>query len=403
VQALRIHPASDWLLRQAAGSLGVDELLEQLGHLLREHGVPVSRASLSVRTQHPEVCVRNIVWSLEEGTRSDTILHFHLLTPAYQNSPVALVTAGGGAIRRRLAGDGAELDFPICRELAEKGATDYLILPLEFGDGRRTYVSFCTDKVGGFADQHIAALSDLAPYLALRIELASAHSATSSLLQLYLGRSAARRVLAGNFKRGGGDVIEGAIWYCDLRGFGEIAEQHPPEETAHLLDSYFECVADAIREAGGEILKFIGDGVLAVFDFADGEPAAACQRAVEASLHALVAIERWNVHRGRGDDPLKLGVALHAGSVLHGNIGSRERLDFTVIGNAVNEVCRLEPLCRTIGVPLVMSHRFVELHRERDLVGMGRFVLRGVREPHEVFSLRRLLPRVRRAAVRSRA
>jgi adenylate cyclase len=124
---------------------------------------------------------------------------------------------------------------------------------------------------------------------------------------------------------------------------------------------------------------------------------------VEAALHALQAIERWNVHRGRGDDPLKLGVALHAGSVLHGNVGSRERLDFTVIGGAVNEVWRLEPLCRTIGVPLVMSHSFVEMHRERDLVGMGRFVLRGVREPQEVFSLRRLLPRVRRAALRSRA
>ena len=404
----RIHPVSEWLLRHASGSqpprsLDVEALLEQLGRLLREQGVRVSRASLSVRTYHPEICVQNVVWSVEQGTRSDTILHFDLLTPAYQNSPVALVTAGGGAIRRRLTGPDAELDFPICRDLAQQGATDYLILPLDFSDGRRTYVSFCTDEVAGFSPEHIDALTELAPYLAVRIELASAYSATSSLLQLYLGRNAARRVLAGNFERGGGDPIEAAIWYCDLRGFTEIAEDHSPAEVVELLDAYFECVADAIREAGGEILKFIADGVLAIFDFADSDPATSCRQAVEAALQALQGVERWNAHRSQEQDPLKMGVALHAGSVLHGNIGSRERLDFTVVGAAINEVCRLEPLCRTIGVPLVMSHRFVDLYSEADLVGMGRFVLRGVREPQEVFSLRSLLPRVRRANLRSRA
>jgi adenylate cyclase len=403
VQTSCIHPACDWLLRQASHSLGADELLERLGLLLREHGVPVSRSSLSIRTYHPDICVRNVTWSLEQGTRSNIILHFDLLTPAYQNSPVALVAAGGGAIRRRLAGPDADLDFPICRELAEQGATDYLILPLEFSDGRRTFVSFSTDQAGGFSDEHVAVLTGVTPYLAVRIELASAYWTTSSLLQLYLGRSAARRVLAGNFKRGSGDTAEAAILYCDLRGFSEIAEHHSPDEVVVVLDSYFECVADAIRDSSGEILKFIGDGVLAIFDFADSDPATACQRAVEAALQALQGIERGNAQRNQGD-PLKMGVALHAGSVLHGNIGSRERLDFTVVGAATNEVCRLEPLCRTIGVPLVMSHRFVELHRERDLVGMGRFVLRGVREPQEVFSLRRVLPRVRRAsALHSRA
>lgn len=403
MQTSCIHPASDWLLRQASRTLGDDELLEQLAHLLREHGVPVCRASLSIRTYHPEICVRNTTWSLDSGTRSNIIFHFDLLTPAYQNSPVALVAAGGGAMRRRLVGPDAELDFPICRELAEQGATDYLILPLEFSDGRRTFVSFSTDQAGGFSDDNVAVLTGMTPYLAVRIELLSAYWTTSSLLQLYLGRSAARRVLAGNFKRGGGDTAEAAILYCDLRGFSEIAEHHSPDQVMELLDGYFECVADAIRESGGEILKFIGDGVLAIFDFADSDPATACQKAVAAALEALEGIERWNAHRAQGD-PLKIGVALHTGSVLHGNIGSRERLDFAVVGAAMNEVCRLEPLCRTIGVPLVMSHRFVELHRERDLVGMGRFVLRGVREPQEVFSLRRVLPRVRRAsAIRSRA
>jgi adenylate cyclase len=359
--------------------------------------VPVSRASLNVHTLHPEIFVRNVVWSVERGTSSETILHFDLLLPIYKDSPVALIYQGAGPIRRRLAGPDAQLDFPICRDLAKSGSTDYLILPLSFSDGRRTYVSFCTDVADGFSADDLAALTEIAPYLAIRIELASAYFSTSSLLQLYLGRNAARRVMAGNFKRGRGDTIDAAIWYCDLRGFTEISEDHSPTQVVEVLDGYFECVANAIRDSSGEILKFIGDGVLAIFDFADSDPTKACRHAVDAALAALDAVEAWNQQRSQGENSLKMGVALHAGSVLHGNVGSRERLDFTVIGGAINEVSRLEPLCRTTGVPLVMSHRFVDLYSDSDLVGLGRFVLRGVREPQEVYSLRRLLPRVRRA------
>jgi adenylate cyclase len=403
VQKASLHPVSDWLLRHVPRDLWGREFLDHLSQLLRDHGVPLSHASLSIRTCHPEISTCSVLWTSAGDSRQGPVMHMDLLQPAYRNSPVALIMGGAGPIRRRLAGPDAELDFPICRDLAEQGATDYYILPLQFSDERRTYVSFCTDEKGGFSDEHIAVLTEIAPYLAVRIELASSYYATNTLLQLYLGRSAARRVLAGNFRRGGGDPVEAALWYCDLRGFSEIAEHRSPDEAVVLLDGYFECVADAIRESGGEILKFIGDGVLAIFDFADSDPAIACQKAVDAALQALHGIERWNMHRTEGDDPLKVGVALHVGSLLHGNIGSRERLDFTVVGAALTEVCRLEPLCRTIGVPLVMSNRFVELHRERDLVGMGQFVLRGKPGPQEIYSLRRVLPRVRRAAVRSRA
>lgn len=395
------------MLRHAPRSLGAEGLLEHLGLLLRRHGVPVSRASLNVHTFHPEIFVRNLVWSADSGkTTSETILHFDLILPIYKDSPVALIYQGSGPIRRRLTGPHAQLDFPICRELAAAGSTDYLILPLEFSDGRRTYASFCCDSEGGLGDDHVATLLEIAPYLALRVELASSYFATSSLLQLYLGKNAARRVLAGNFKRGHGDTIEAAVWYCDLRGFTEMSDHNSAGQVVEMLDTYFECVADAIRESGGEILKFIGDAVLAIFDFADSSPERACRHALDAATHALDAVDDWNQKNHLGDDRLRLGVALHAGSVLYGNIGSRERLDFTVIGSAINEVCRLEPLCKTIGVPLVMSQRFTELLCEveaddADLVGMGRFVLRGVRDPQEVFSLRSRLPRAGRS--RSRA
>ena len=392
------------MLRRAPRSLGAEGLLEHLGLLLRRHDIPVSRASLNVHTFHPEVFVRNLVWSADTGTSSMTILHFDLLSTTYKDSPVALIYQGSGPIRRRLTGPHAQLDFPICRELAEGGSTDYLILPLEFSDGRRTYASFCCDTEDGLSDDHVAALLEIAPYLALRVELASSYFATSSLLQLYLGKNAARRVLAGNFKRGHGDSIDAAVWYCDLRGFTEMSDHSAAGQVVEMLDTYFECVADAIRESGGEILKFIGDAVLAIFDFADSSPERACRHALHAATRALDAVDEWNQRSHLGDDKLRLGVALHAGSVLYGNIGSRERLDFTVIGAAINEVCRLEPLCKTIGVPLVMSQRFTELvgaGDDADLVGMGRFVLRGVRDPQEVFSLRSRLPRAGRS--RSRA
>jgi len=398
LEELPIHPVSDWLLRYSSRSLGAEGLLERLCVLLRDNDVPISRASLNVHTLHPEIFVRNIVWSVERGISSETISHFDLLLPIFKDSPVALIYGGAGPIRRVLAGPHAELDFPICRDLAAEGATDYLILPLDFSDSRRTYVSFCTNTDGGFSSDNVAALIEIAPYLAVRMELTSSYFATSSLLQLYLGRNAARRVLAGHFKRGSAAPLEGAIWYSDLRGFTELSEQQSANQVMEMLDGYFEFVADAIRDAGGEILKFIGNGVLAVFDFAESDQASACRQAVRAALAALDAAEAWNSQRSPDADLLKMGVALHAGSVLHGNVGSRERFDFTVVGPAMTEVSRLEPLCLTIGVPLVMSRRFVELYEDTELVGMGRFVLRGVRQPQEIYSLRSLLPRVRRAA-----
>lgn len=385
----RLHPVCDWLLRGVSEDFSAEGLLDGLNQRLLASHIPVWRSSLNIHTFHPELFVRNLVWSRGEGCRSQNVSHFDTLLPIFKNSPVAMIYEGADAIRRRLRGPRALLDFPILEELARQGATDYFILPLEFSDGRRTFVSFCTDAEGGFDDAAIATLHELTPYLALRIELESANFAKSSLLQLYLGRSAAAHVLAGNFKRGHGQHIEAAIWFCDLRNFTQMTSQHSGDRVVEMLDRYFELVANAIRDQGGEILKFIGDAVLASFDFDRfPEPSDAADGALISAERAMADIRDWNDAGLTPDLPIQIGIALHAGRVMFGNIGSRERLDFTVIGSAVNEVCRLEPLCKAMNVPLVLSEDFARLTTREDLRSLGRHELRGVDGQKEAFALR---------------
>lgn len=379
-----LHPVSEWLIGNTAGSLDAEALLDQLNQRLLRHGIPVWRSSLNVHTLHPEVFVRNVVWNRDTGSNSAILSHVDRDSPTYRNSPVSLIYEGSGPIRRRLDVDDQALYFPICRELRDAGGTDYIILPVEFTDGRRTFVSFACDSPGGFSDENVQTLVEVLPFLALRLELESSYFATSSLLQLYLGKNAARRVLDGAFKRGQGQSIHAAIWYCDLRGFTEFSDSHDPREVVTLLDRYFEAVAEPIHAAGGETLKFIGDAILAIFDFSQTDPWQATSNALTAAREALVRVRNIRTQAGSN---VEIGIALHAGNVLYGNIGSRGRLDFTVIGAAVNEVCRLETLCKTIGVPIVLSQRFAEMCGAAEPVCLGRHTLKGVKEPQRVFTL----------------
>jgi adenylate cyclase len=207
-----------------------------------------------------------------------------------------------------------------------------------------------------------------------------------SLLDVYLGHNAARRVLAGAFRRGGGETIRAAIWSCDLRGFTSMADRLPAAEVVATLDRYFETVCAPIAEGGGEVLKLIGDAVLAIFPIspAAGDEAAACRRALAAAKGAIEGIRRWNEAR---EEPIGVGVALHLGEVTYGNIGAQRRLDFTVIGAAVNEVCRVEPLCKELGRSLLVTDAFAAQVACRDLVALGTRALRGVAEPRALFGI----------------
>jgi adenylate cyclase len=193
-------------------------------------------------------------------------------------------------------------------------------------------------------------------------------------------------VLAGEFQRGSGTAIRAAIWTCDLRGFTTLSDRRPPTEVTVILDAYFECVVAPIQAARGEVLKFIGDAVLAIFPVADDDPADACARALQAGREVLLGLARLNEERGL---ELAIGVGLHLGDVFYGNVGGTQRLDFTVIGAAVNEVCRIESLCKVLGTPLIMSAVFRAQVEGGDIIDLGEHTLHGVVTPARLFGLAR--------------
>jgi adenylate cyclase len=282
--------------------------------------------------------------------------------------------------------------MPVLRELKAQGLTDYLAHVI-YLSGQRNAVSWATDHTEGFSEEQLRTLRQLMPYLALRLELESTRYSLGSLLEVYLGENAARRVLAGAFKRGSGERIQAAIWLCDLRGFTTLADQVPAEQVVSTLDAYFDQVVGAVAAQGGEVLKFIGDAILAIFRVQEGAEQQACAAALVAAQDALGRLATLNDERAREGLPsLAMGVALHLGQVMYGNIGSKERLDFTVIGASVNEASRLESLCKQLGTPLVMSGQFARACGSADVVPLGRHSLRGVREEREVFGLAPLLP-----------
>lgn len=262
---------------------------------------------------------------------------------------------------------------------------DYLAFAVVFGDGTRSFVSFATEEPA-FSPVAVEALEGCLPALALRLELAGARLALCSLLEVYLGNNAAARVLGGAFRRGGGESIRAAIWFCDMRDFTHFAESHRPEEVVGELDRLFEAVTTPITSRGGEILKFVGDAVLAVFP--TGEDAAdACGRARAAAEEALVRVAALPPREGASGPP-RIGIALHLGDVFYGNIGAGNRLDFTVIGAAVNETCRVEGLTKPLETPLLMTAAFATKLPATDLTSLGCHALKGVTAPSEVFAIR---------------
>lgn len=259
---------------------------------------------------------------------------------------------------------------------------------LEFGRGRRSFISIASDAPGGFDDARLAAFERLLDPLEARLELESNRFSTETLLEVYLGPNAARRVLAGDFRRGSGQRIHAAIWLCDLRGFTSLADLLPLDQVVPVLDAYFEAMAQPLTD-GGEILKFIGDSILAVFPTGEDE-AGAARRAVAAARKSLEAFNVSTVAQKHG---LAAGVAVNLGEVMYGNIGARERLDFTVIGAAVNETARMEALCKPLRTPLVLSEGVARHLDPYQLCPLGSHVLRGVSTERPLFTLAAFAPR----------
>ena len=396
---LTVTPTARWLLEHGGVAVPIAELIEGICNRLLDEGLPLLRVTTGLPSMHPLTFVRGFQWQRGKGVVMTERGHGIQKTAEYLNSPVAVIHQGAAAVRRRLEDPTALMDFGVLHDLKAIGATDYIALPLRFTQGPATsadgrsnisFITFATDRSGGFRPDELSYLMELIPLIALRLELEAARRMTRDLLTTYLGHAPAKRVLKGNFLRGRGYEVEAAIWLSDLRGFTAYSDSHTAQEVVATLDSYFDAMAAPIQAHGGEVLKFIGDGLLAVFrvdEKTDGR-AGACNRALAAAEQAFAALHELNQGRAlEGAPALRTGIGLHLGRVLFGNIGASDRLDFTVIGRAVNEVARLEAQTKVLERPLIASAAFAAEVRGRQMEALGSHALRGIREPQDLYTL----------------
>jgi adenylate cyclase len=374
----------EWLASDLAPSENVAGLIERFGLGLAELGVNVGRISAWLPTSHPELWGTQVVWV--KGSPAELIQRPHdiMQTDAYLNTPgQAVYDAHGKPLRWRLDGAVDELPYPLLKQFAAEGYTDYYMRPFLLHN-EQAWVALASRSVGGFTEAELSTAESLCRQMGWKIRVAVSDESLASLLRVYLGHNAAQRVLEGQFRRGTGSTIDAAIWFCDLRGFTQLSDAAPPTEMVKILDEYFEAVAGPIEDADGEILKFIGDAVMAVFPF-DANKSSVCQRALKAAEEAFAALAK------RSGPALQIGIGLHCGEVHYGNVGGRSRLDFTVIGAAVNETCRIESMCKELGHPLLMSAQFAQHVDAASVVSLGQHKLKGVSQPREVFTLARLV------------
>jgi adenylate cyclase len=382
----RPGPVLDWLIHDARWLPGGRELLSQLAIRLNEAGLPLARASFHFRTLHPQLFGIGVYWQRDGGDirvfRAERGIE---RTDLFLKSPMRVLFEGAGAVRQRLDLPQLEFAFPLFEELREQGLTDYVALPVTFSDGRIQGTTWSSDRPGGFSSEDLVQIEDLLPVYGCLLEIHFKRYVAVTLLDTYVGHRAGERILEGQITRGSGATVSAAIWYCDLRGFTALSERLERDALLACLNDYFDAMAGAVEAQDGEILKFIGDAMLAIFPL---EEEHACQRALRAALDARTAMAAVNKRRfERGDETLGFGIALHAGEVMYGNIGSTHRLDFTVIGPAVNLATRLEGLCRTLGRDLLISDSFAFYFIGWELPSLGHHQLAGIARPVEVFTV----------------
>jgi adenylate cyclase len=373
-------------------------------------GLPISRALMLIDTLHPVFEGRLVRWGhdpsqpavLEYGRTGlpGGAADLHLSSGVEQTEMVArwraspffrMLQTGESLLRRRLTTE-SESEFPILRDYRAAGMTDYVAIIDRFapegviGEMDCVYSSWVTASADGFADAHIAALARVVPTLALAVKAAALARMTGTLMETYLGRDAGRRVLSGRIMRGVADRIDAVIWFSDLRGFTRITDS-APEQIIPLLNDYADVIVSAIHAQGGDVLKLIGDGILAIFAAADR--AHACAAALAAATAARSEVAALNLRRARDGLPVTdMYLGLHVGEMFYGNFGSTERLDFTVVGPAVNETSRIAAMCRSVEQPVLVSEAFANVEgMRRRLVSVGRYALRGVAQPQELFTL----------------
>lgn len=369
------------------GALSFSELFAGFCTRLNDWICPLWRCTLGLEVLNPELSGSQLIWREGALTRSEVNRAGIATRPDYLKSAIYVVDTTNQPFRWHLPQPVPDMEL-IERLHRENGMTDYFVMPLPFQDATRTStLSFASTRPGGFSDEDLERLRMAARIFSPVAERWVLRHIALDLLTHYLGRGPAERVYAGQIERGDVTRIEAAILICDLRNFTGMTDMAQHGEIVSLLNRWFETIGAAIGAHRGDILKFMGDGLLAVFPLQEGR-AATCDRALGAALEALAGTESLNATLAEENRaPLAFGIGLHFGEVEFGNIGTRDRLDFTVIGPSVNEASRIEPLTKSLGYPVLMTDAFAKLCKDEAIRSLGFHVLRGVREPREIFTL----------------
>jgi adenylate cyclase len=387
-QRVYSDPVARWFVTEAYRITDTAELVAAAGEQLVLSGIPLCRLAYFQLTLHPELVGKAYFWRRGQGVTTGVRMRGDNQDPDYRDNPLPAVFEQHKTVRVRL--DQVEPQAPLLRQLKDEGATDYVALPLFFTDGHVDGLSVVSDALGGFSDTDLDRMYLLQFAFTRLVEIHSLRDKATHLLDAYVGRAAGQRILAGEVKRGDGQTIEAVIWYCDLRGFTRASDTLPRDAVIALLNDYFDTMGDLVTNAGGEILKFMGDGMLAIFPVATpAERAGTASRAARAAASAVDAMLVLNrIRAAEGEPTVRFGLALHIGEAMFGNIGASRRLDFTVIGPAVNHAARLEKLCGALDRSVVISAALAALLPPDEVESLGPHALKDIDQPQQVFGLR---------------
>ncbi len=369
-----VEPVFRWLVEGALDEPTSIGVMSRTCAGLRAAGVPLDRAEAFVRTLHPHIVGRSFVWAPDAPPRVFEQSWAFLQSPEFRGSPIGAVFDAG--LEVRLPG-----------WLAADGCTDFVAEPLRFRSGESHAITFATRAAGGFSDVDLDAIRRILPPLARVAEILALRRTAENLLDTYVGHHTGARILGGKIVRGSFEPIAAVLWFSDLRGFTALSGRLPATDLLRLLDDLFECQVPAIEAHRGEVLKFMGDGLLAIFPLEGAELADRCDAALAAAEQAAGEAERLNARRRAvGEAEVHFGLALHVGEVSYGNIGGAGRLDFTCIGPAVNLASRLEGLTGKLGRSPVVSEAFASATQRRTEL-LGRFELKGIDGPQAVYGV----------------
>lgn len=334
---------------------GPRDVLQELVDRLGGAGAALYRVAVFVRTLHPAVMGRRFSWVTGEGVSVTEAPYGILDTDDFRLNPIGQIYENGEPVRRRIWDRDCPNDYKVLDELRADGASDYFMQPLFFSNGENHAISWTSNSPGGFTDAEIAAFDAVAPPFARATEIYALRRTAVTFLDTYVGRGAGGRILNGSIFRGDTEEIDAVILAADLREFSSYSNQHAGEEVVARLNAFFDLLVPPISEQGGEVLKFTGDGLLAIFPYEnDADAGERCRQALAAAKSAVAALAEMTVE----DEALRCGIALHPGRVLFGNVGSDQRLDFTAIGAAVNLTARLETVAGNLGRTIVVSAAF---------------------------------------------